>query len=290
MEEQLSIQEKAKRYDEVSKEVKDFFEGRQKMYSDVSQTLEHLFPELKESEGERVRKIITLCLEECVHSDIIRDYEKDDVIAWLEKQGQKDKLIKELGLYKVKYTQETLEKHINSIGNKDDERLRKTTISFLKDFVDKGYENAVECIEWLEKQGEQKYINYSKQCADYKKDSELQMPRLTEFENELATILFEREYEGSTETEADIIRGRLEYELAAIRLSPKLLSIAIKEQKEAKGNDREIPNSEQKPNWKPSDEQMKQLGWIAKQNKDNMIGKELMTLYNDLKKIREEYA
>ena len=38
--------------------------------------------------------------------------------------------------------------------------------------------------------------------------------------------------------------------------------------------------------WKPSDEQMKQLGWIANQNKDNMIGKELMTLYNDLKKLK----
>lgn len=37
--------------------------------------------------------------------------------------------------------------------------------------------------------------------------------------------------------------------------------------------------------WKPSKEQMEQLGWIAKQNKDNMIGKELMTLYNDLKKL-----
>ena len=92
----------------------------------------------------------------------------------------------------------------------------------------------------LEKQGEQKSINYSKQYADYHKDSELQMPRLTEFENELASILFNREYKGSTETDDDIARGRLEYELAAIRLSPKLISIALKEQKE-------IPNSEQKP-------------------------------------------
>lgn len=32
----------------------------------------------------------------------------------------------------------------------DDERLRKTTIDFLKYFADKGYENAVECIDWLE--------------------------------------------------------------------------------------------------------------------------------------------
>ena len=78
----------------------------------------------------------------------------DDCIAWLEKQGDKDKLIQELGEYKVKYTQEVLEKHITSMNNKDDERLRKNTISFLKEFADLGYENAVECIDWLEKKGE----------------------------------------------------------------------------------------------------------------------------------------
>ena len=80
----------------------------------------------------------------------------DDCIAWLEKQRDKDKLIQELGEYKVKYTQEVLEKCINSMSNKDDERLRKTAIAFLKDFAEQGYENAVECIDWLEKQGEQK--------------------------------------------------------------------------------------------------------------------------------------
>lgn len=41
------------------------------------------------------------------------------------------------------------------MSNKDDERLRKTAIAFLKDFAEQGYENAVECIDWLEKQGEQ---------------------------------------------------------------------------------------------------------------------------------------
>ena len=45
------------------------------------------------------------------------------------------------------------------MNNKDDERLRKTTIAFLKDFAEQGYENAVECIDWLEKQGEQKSID-----------------------------------------------------------------------------------------------------------------------------------
>ena len=40
--------------------------------------------------------------------------------------------------------------------------------------------------------------------------------------------------------------------------------------------------------WKPSEEQMKQLGKVVEQNKDCLIGKELMTLYNDLKKLKEE--
>lgn len=39
--------------------------------------------------------------------------------------------------------------------DKDDERLRKTTIAFLKDFAEQGYENAIECIDWLESKGEQ---------------------------------------------------------------------------------------------------------------------------------------
>ena len=44
-------------------------------------------------------------------------------------------------------------KQIVDIEN-EDERLRKTAIAFLKDFAEQGYENAVECIDWLEKQGE----------------------------------------------------------------------------------------------------------------------------------------
>lgn len=103
-------------------------------------------PELKENEDERIKK-------EIIEYIKTGTYHKK-WIAWLEKQGEKDKLIHELGEYKVKYIQETLGKAL-TMNNKDDERVRKTTIAFLKDFADKGYENAVECIDWLEKQGEQ---------------------------------------------------------------------------------------------------------------------------------------
>ena len=56
------------------------------------------------------------------------------------------------------------------MSNKDDERLRKTAIAFLKDFAEKGYENAIECIDWLEKQGkqEQLYIRFGEIPIDEK--------------------------------------------------------------------------------------------------------------------------
>ncbi len=117
-----TIEEKAKRYDELSKEVLDYFNGKTKMFSDVDKTLELLFPELKESEDDKIRKEIIYHIQHC--NDTIDEVAEKRMIAWLEKQGDKDKLIKELGEYKVKYTQELLEKHLNSISGKDDERLR----------------------------------------------------------------------------------------------------------------------------------------------------------------------
>ena len=78
---ELSIAEKAKRYDKAIKKVNDYHEGKTKLYSDVDKTLDYLFPELKESEDERIRKFLIDMLkidEKC--------YLKE--IAWLENQGK----------------------------------------------------------------------------------------------------------------------------------------------------------------------------------------------------------
>ena len=148
---EFSIEEKAKRYDEAVERAR-YWEKNPTVWSsdDICQKL---FPELKENEDERIRKALIDHYQGdgCICNNEYRiDYK--DIRAWLEKQGDKDKLIKELGEYKVKYLQEVIEKHINSMSNKDDERLRKTTVAFLKDFAEQGYENAVECIDWLEQQ------------------------------------------------------------------------------------------------------------------------------------------
>lgn len=71
------------------------------------------------------------------------DYTKK-ALAWLEKQNEKPQRM---------IFAEAKEALYNTIT---DERLRKTTIAFLKVFAEQGYENAVECIDWLKNQGERK--------------------------------------------------------------------------------------------------------------------------------------
>ena len=83
----MTQEEKAKAYDKALEKAKYLHAAAANGGYEIDvKTFECLFPKLKESEDEKVKKIITLCLEECVHSDIIRDYEKDDALAWLEKQ------------------------------------------------------------------------------------------------------------------------------------------------------------------------------------------------------------
>lgn len=82
-----TTEEKAKAYDEVVNKLRHFIaKGVDPLITRAD--VQDFFPELAESEGEKIKKRITLCLEECVHSDVIRDYEKDECIAWLEKQGE----------------------------------------------------------------------------------------------------------------------------------------------------------------------------------------------------------
>ena len=157
----MTVEEKAKRYDEALEIAKknyvtaqDLCEGSHIGIECFKNTLESIFPELKESEDEKIRKEIISILRNAYWTS--NRNRLNELVAWLEKQKDKDKLIQELGEYKVKYTQEVLEKYINNMSNKDDERLRKTAIAFLKDFAEQGYENAVECIDWLEKQGKDK--------------------------------------------------------------------------------------------------------------------------------------
>lgn len=57
---------------------------------DQRYVLESLFPELKESEDEKIRKYLLKLADRCPEDsiDFMRGVKKGDIIAWLEKQGE----------------------------------------------------------------------------------------------------------------------------------------------------------------------------------------------------------
>ena len=74
----LTIEEKAKAYDEAIERAKKLYDNG---------ITEEIFPELKEDDTERIRKDLIQWFDE--FPDIIwRGHYKKDIIAWLEKQGE----------------------------------------------------------------------------------------------------------------------------------------------------------------------------------------------------------
>lgn len=120
---ELLIKERAKAYDGLIERLKDLkFAYR---FSPLSDTIEEKFPELKESEDgntdEKVRKALIKLVTNYASMDLFIEYDihLDEALSWLEKQRDKDKLIQELGEYKVKYTQEVLRQHLEKQGGQN---------------------------------------------------------------------------------------------------------------------------------------------------------------------------
>ena len=141
---ELSIEEKAKRYDEALEKAKDYH--KQLLDEDNPEwasEIEKIFPELKESEDERIRKKLIELFHDTVSNDeIFSDYglDKTEVLDWLEKQGEKH-IDKELS----KLLNHVICMFINN----------PLIPYFERDEVSK---KIIPYVERLEKQGEQKHI------------------------------------------------------------------------------------------------------------------------------------
>ena len=159
---ELSIEEKAKRYDEALKIINDYYQKIK--YSSLSnastdrEVLEKAFPELKESEGERIRKEL---LEHCKNQaePYIQSGNKcpqiQSWIAWLEKQGEQKPAWGEEDEYTLGETIQHLEELIRIDKAKHcgcDVQYYQRDIDWLKSLKDRvGYE--VDCTttkEWSE--------------------------------------------------------------------------------------------------------------------------------------------
>ena len=82
---ELSIKEKAQRYDEAIKKAEALYKAAEPM-SGCNVIIETLFPELREPEDERIRKWLIYYFKEVC--DNVSEKEKKGILAWLEKQGE----------------------------------------------------------------------------------------------------------------------------------------------------------------------------------------------------------
>ena len=85
---ELSIKEKAKRYNEAIKRAKAMIKvanNQEETYNSVIT----IFPELAESEDEKIRKTI-ISMFKSYNIQKVGDFTDKDIIAWLEKQGKQN--------------------------------------------------------------------------------------------------------------------------------------------------------------------------------------------------------
>lgn len=139
-----TIEEKARRYDEALERAKNTIEVNQAI-PDIVECVESLFPELSESEDEKIRKVI---IEHFAgsHSSMYpyKGFTKEQIIAWLEKQGEQN------------VNRETKPRTYGDFIK----RLTESEQEYLQGYVNKVIEKTKE----LQKQGEQKPIKEHNVC------------------------------------------------------------------------------------------------------------------------------
>lgn len=82
----LSIEEKAKAYDKALERAKECHIDGLSLHQPVKDIIEYIFPELKESEDEKIRKTLIEYFN-AYPKDYYGELKKSHILAWLEKQG-----------------------------------------------------------------------------------------------------------------------------------------------------------------------------------------------------------
>lgn len=157
---------------------KDAFERAKECHIDglalhqpVKAVIEHIFPELKESEDERIRKWLIGVIKSNEYGNISNVGEmpcpKPNVIAWLEKQGEQKHAEIPMTLNEAAKKYSGKESHPlnnafiagakwqeeqNFTWSEEDEKLLKLSLANLielKDRFSEGYGKVGDCIAWL---------------------------------------------------------------------------------------------------------------------------------------------
>ena len=145
---ELSIEEKAKRYNKIFAKAK--IEKEKSRNLGLLEFIENNFPELAESDDERIRKAIINVFASHKDYEVFFGASVEDIFAWLEKQGEKsvDKLQVSGELYE----------HIRNTCACIDDALSSDTLADINDYLSMAKHSANSAFDMIEKQGEQKSV------------------------------------------------------------------------------------------------------------------------------------
>lgn len=306
----LSIEEKAKAYDEAIKKAKYYY-GEGKTLEYASDITSYIFPELKESDDERIMGNIIATIH-LYYGEPLED-EAKEMIAWLEKQGeQKIKTPDEsMGI-----DSDTYNKIVDECIYGEQKPIDKVEPNFkVGDWVVYCNDD-VDFITGIEENGycinNSGYIPFI--CAsDIRlwtiqdaKDGDVLFTSSTAGHE---TFIFKNiDEKGNAkcyfayDSEDGFREGKYHFIGRATKCKPATKEqhdILFQKMKEAgyewDADKKELRKIEQKPTWKPSDEQMKALkdaifqydfkGSMIKEEVTRKHAETIKSLYNDLKKL-----
>lgn len=126
---ELSIEEKAKRYDEALEKSKILYEQ-----GTITESLCYVFPELKESEDEKIRKDLINFFEQAEERGVVRMsiHKVEGYLHWLEKQGEQNNAWSE-------EDEKMLNQIISIIENADDDLIRTENVSIYTNWLKARY-------------------------------------------------------------------------------------------------------------------------------------------------------
>lgn len=152
---ELTIEQKAQRYDEVLKKAKDFYKGyKQRDNQLYADDLESIFPELAESEDEEIRKSIIAILKNYVDDS---NTFKSKMITWLEKQDEQKPAVEmktleeSLGIDSDTYNKivdECIYGEQKPAWSEEDERMKNQLVDFMLSGIDIS-KAPYGCVAWL---------------------------------------------------------------------------------------------------------------------------------------------
>lgn len=153
----MTQEEKAKAYDEAMKKIQPLYEQAKKDDNPIWSTYEHLFPELRESEDERIRRTLVEYFGPKVQLDFVRGVPIQKIRDWLEKQKEQNGEDEECTDFTIYHPLKNGKGKYECIPYSFYGSL--TSFSEDKDLIDflrTCFYTEEDCNEWIEQQKEQK--------------------------------------------------------------------------------------------------------------------------------------